>query len=80
MPNSLSALIPNTGSWRKVIERTRELSDTLDEIQIINKRKTDFVSAVSHELRTPDLHQRLRLYSFIGETRGLARGNKRALG
>ena len=37
----------------KVIERTKELSDALNEIQIINKRKSDFVSAVSHELRTP---------------------------
>ena len=38
---------------KKVIERTKELSDALGEIQIINKRKSDFVSAVSHELRTP---------------------------
>lgn len=38
---------------KKVIERTRELSDALGEIQIINKRKSEFVSAVSHELRTP---------------------------
>ena len=38
---------------KKVIERTKELSAALNEIQIINKRKSDFVSAVSHELRTP---------------------------
>ena len=38
---------------KKVTERTKELSDALNEIQIINKRKSDFVSAVSHELRTP---------------------------
>jgi signal transduction histidine kinase len=38
---------------RKVEERTHELTKALEEVQIINKRKTDFVSAVSHELRTP---------------------------
>lgn len=38
---------------RKVIERTKELSDTLNELKAVSKRKTDFVSAVSHELRTP---------------------------
>ena len=38
---------------RKVIERTQELSTTLNELKEVSKRKTDFVSAVSHELRTP---------------------------
>ena len=38
---------------KKVISRTKELSDALDEIKAVSKRKTDFVSAVSHELRTP---------------------------
>lgn len=38
---------------RKVLLRTKELSDALNEINAVSKRKTDFVSAVSHELRTP---------------------------
>ncbi|HAH21587.1 MAG: hypothetical protein A2Y00_05705 [Omnitrophica WOR_2 bacterium GWF2_43_52] len=38
---------------RNVLARTKELSDALNEINVISKRKTDFVSAVSHELRTP---------------------------
>lgn len=38
---------------KKVIERTRELSGAIDEIESVSKRKTEFVSAVSHELRTP---------------------------
>lgn len=38
---------------KKVIIRTKELSEALDEIKTVSKRKTDFVSAVSHELRTP---------------------------
>ncbi|MDD5004909.1 MAG: ATP-binding protein [Candidatus Omnitrophica bacterium] len=37
----------------KVKERTKELSRALEEINIVTKRKSDFVSAVSHELRTP---------------------------
>ncbi len=37
----------------KVEERTHELSRALDELNLISKRKTDFVSSVSHELRTP---------------------------
>jgi len=37
----------------KVTQRTKELSKALEEIKIISKRKSDFVSAVSHELRTP---------------------------
>ncbi len=37
----------------KVKQRTRELSEALEEIKIISKRKSDFISAVSHELRTP---------------------------
>ena len=36
-----------------MIIRTKELSEALDEIKTVSKRKTDFVSAVSHELRTP---------------------------
>jgi signal transduction histidine kinase len=38
---------------KKVEERTRQLSQVLEEVKTINKRKTDFISAVSHELRTP---------------------------
>jgi len=37
----------------KVEERTRELKSVLDEVKIISKRKSEFISAVSHELRTP---------------------------
>ena len=37
----------------KVKQRTKELTEALEEIKIITKRKSDFVSAVSHELRTP---------------------------
>ena len=38
---------------KKVEERTRELSRALEEVKLISKRKTDFISSVSHELRTP---------------------------
>lgn len=38
---------------KKVEERTRELKSALEEVRIISKRKSDFISAVSHELRTP---------------------------
>ncbi|MFA5039490.1 MAG: ATP-binding protein [Candidatus Omnitrophota bacterium] len=37
----------------KIQQRTRELSAALEEIKVISKRKSDFISAVSHELRTP---------------------------
>ena len=37
----------------KIQQRTKELSEALEEIKIISKRKSDFISAVSHELRTP---------------------------
>ena len=37
----------------KIQQRTKELSDALEEISTISKRKSDFISAVSHELRTP---------------------------
>ncbi|VAX37852.1 hypothetical protein MNBD_UNCLBAC01-1676 [hydrothermal vent metagenome] len=37
----------------KVQERTKQLSSALEEVQKINKAKSDFISAVSHELRTP---------------------------
>jgi signal transduction histidine kinase len=38
---------------KKVEERTRDLTHALEEVKIISRRKTDFISAVSHELRTP---------------------------
>lgn len=38
---------------KKVILRTTELTEALEKVRTISKRKTDFVSSVSHELRTP---------------------------
>ncbi len=38
---------------RRVTERTAELARLNQELQHMNKVKSDFVSAVSHELRTP---------------------------
>jgi len=38
---------------KKVEERTQELKQALNEVRIVSKRKSDFISAVSHELRTP---------------------------
>ena len=38
---------------QKVEERTRELRQALEEVRVVSRRKTDFISAVSHELRTP---------------------------
>ncbi len=37
----------------KIQQRTKELSEALEAIKTISKRKSDFISAVSHELRTP---------------------------
>ena len=37
----------------KVEERTRQLTRALEEVKIISKRKSDFISSVSHEIRTP---------------------------
>ena len=37
----------------KVEERTRQLSQALENVKKISRRKSDFVSSVSHELRTP---------------------------
>jgi len=38
---------------KKVEERTHALTGAFEEVKLISKRKTDFISAVSHELRTP---------------------------
>ncbi len=38
---------------KKVEERTQELKHALNEVRIVSKRKSEFISAVSHELRTP---------------------------
>jgi len=38
---------------KKVEERTQELTRALNELKVVSKRKTDFISSVSHELRTP---------------------------
>ena len=37
----------------KVEERTHQLSQALEEVGKVSKRKSDFISSVSHELRTP---------------------------
>jgi signal transduction histidine kinase len=37
----------------KVKERTKQLATALAQVEEINKKKTEFLSAVSHELRTP---------------------------
>jgi signal transduction histidine kinase len=37
----------------KVQDRTKQLASALEEVQLINKTKSEFISAVSHELRTP---------------------------
>ena len=37
----------------KVQERTKQLASVLEEVKLINKTKSEFISAVSHELRTP---------------------------
>ena len=37
----------------KVKERTKQLVTALSQVEEINRKKTEFISAVSHELRTP---------------------------
>jgi len=37
----------------KIKEKTGDLVRSLREIEVINRKKTDFISSVSHELRTP---------------------------
>lgn len=37
----------------KVEERTHQLTQALEEVKKLSKRKSDFISSVSHELRTP---------------------------
>ena len=38
---------------RRVEQRTHELTEVVNELKKVGKRKSEFVSAVSHELRTP---------------------------
>lgn len=37
----------------KIQERTKQLESALEEVKIVSKTKSEFISAVSHELRTP---------------------------
>ncbi len=37
----------------KVKDRTKQLASALSQVEEINRKKTEFISAVSHELRTP---------------------------
>lgn len=64
LANQLGQALENArlfeNTWRahqeleiKVEERTRQLTRALDEVKMISRHKTDFVSSVTHELRTP---------------------------
>jgi len=64
LASQIGTAIENTGLYtelfnsyhdleRRVKERTRELARLNEELNRLNKVKSDFVSAVSHELRTP---------------------------
>ncbi len=64
LANQISQTLDNARlfekTWRsqqeleiKVKERTHQLTQALEEVGKISKRKSDFISSVSHELRTP---------------------------
>jgi signal transduction histidine kinase len=45
--------IENTRLFEKVQERTRELSKTVEDLEIASQHKLQFVANIRHELRTP---------------------------
>ncbi|NMC71773.1 MAG: hypothetical protein GYA57_17140 [Myxococcales bacterium] len=54
-------------SYREVAEKNRQLRETAERLQELDRLKSNFLSTVSHELRTP-------LTSIIGYTEMLSQG------